>query len=196
MIEEAERSLSQSEGGDAISNRKDGELDREEERLESIKAASISAIVGTLAGLPIFLTQATNTSQLVLPTAITLISCALFGVTFRYTIRRDLDNTQLKTGTSAAFGFVKGTENGSLNKELNYLNAVSEEVILLINAGLATLDGGLPLELNAESFSSHAFDAAVYISENLYVFISAAVALDYCFKMRLLSPFPIRKSIQ
>lgn len=116
MIEEAERSLSQSEGGGAVRDGEDGGLDRDEERLESVKAAAISAIVGTLAGLPIFLTQATDTSQLVLPTAITFFSCALFGVTFRYTIRRDLDNIQLKTGTSAAFGFVKGTRNSSLNK--------------------------------------------------------------------------------
>ncbi|KAL0550568.1 hypothetical protein IC582_015090 [Cucumis melo] len=168
MIEEAERSLAQSEGGNAIRDGEDGGLDRDEERFESVKVASISAIVGTLAGLPIFLNQVNSTSQLLLPTAITFISCALFGVTFRYTIRRDLDNIQLKTGTSAAFGFVKG---------------------------LATLDGGVPLELSAESFSSHVIDAAVYVSENLYIFICAAVALDYCFKMSLLSPFPIRKSI-
>lgn len=116
MIEAAERSLAQSEGGNAIRDGEDGGLDRDEERLESVKAASISAIVGTLAGLPIFLNQVTSPSQLLLPTVITFISCALFGVTFRYTIRRDLDNIQLKTGTSAAFGFVKGTENSSLNK--------------------------------------------------------------------------------
>lgn len=116
MIEAAERSLAQSEGGNAIRDGEDGGLDRDEERLESVKAASISAIVGTLAGLPIFLNQVTSTSQLLVPTVITFISCALFGVTFRYTIRRDLDNIQLKTGTSAAFGFVKGTENSSLNK--------------------------------------------------------------------------------
>lgn len=65
----------------------------------------------------------------------------------------------------------------------------------MINAGLSTLDGGVPLEFNAESLSSHVFDAAVYVSENLYVFISAAVALDYCMKMRLLSPFPKGKSV-
>lgn len=122
MIEEAERSLSQSEGGNAKRDEEDGGIDRDEERLESVKAASISAIVGTLAGLPIFLNQVTSISQLALPTAITFISCALFGVTFRYTIRRDLDNIQLKTGTSAAFGFVKGMKNSVLNKELSYLN--------------------------------------------------------------------------
>lgn len=57
------------------------------------------------------------------------------------------------------------------------------------------LDGGRPLELNTDSLISHAFDGAVYVSENLFVFLSAAVALDYLFKARLLSPFPIKKSI-
>lgn len=90
---------------------------KNKERFESVKAASISAIVGTLAGLPISLSQATDASQLILPSVITLISCALFGVTFRYAVRRDLDNFQLKSGTSAAFGFVKGiSESYAINK--------------------------------------------------------------------------------
>ncbi|KAI3687423.1 hypothetical protein L1987_81119 [Smallanthus sonchifolius] len=132
LVEEAERSLE-----DEMEDKKSTmtETEREEmyknkERFESVKAASISAVVGTLAGLPISLTQAANTSQLILPSVITLISCALFGVTFRYAVRRDLDNFQLKTGTSAAFGFVKG---------------------------LATLGGGPPMELEIGSVTSHAF---------------------------------------
>ncbi|KAJ0586754.1 hypothetical protein HanIR_Chr04g0155321 [Helianthus annuus] len=38
-------------------------MNKNKERFESIKVASISAIVGTLAGLPISLAQAANTSQ-------------------------------------------------------------------------------------------------------------------------------------
>lgn len=104
MVEQAESFLSQNEDGISEGD----EIDKEKERLESIKAASVSAIVGTLAGLPPFFTQVSSSSQLILPLGITFVSCALFGVTFRYTIRRDLDNVQLKTGTPAAFGFVKG----------------------------------------------------------------------------------------
>lgn len=104
MVEQAESFLSQNEDGISEGD----EIDKDEERLESIKAASVSAIVGTLAGLPISFTQVASSSQLILPVGITFVSCALFGVTFRYTIRRDVDNVQLKTGTSAAFGFVKG----------------------------------------------------------------------------------------
>ncbi|KAF7151604.1 hypothetical protein RHSIM_Rhsim02G0251400 [Rhododendron simsii] len=169
MVEEAQRSLYGYEVGnrDAFMEAGTEELDRNAERLESVKAASVSALVGSFAGLPIVLAQMNSNSLLILPFTITFISCALFGVTFRYAVRRDLDNFQLKTGTSAAFAFVKG---------------------------LATLDGGPPLELEMGSFLSHAVGSAVYVAENLLVFLFAGIALDYCFKMRLLSPFPIRRS--
>ncbi|PPS12066.1 hypothetical protein GOBAR_AA08535 [Gossypium barbadense] len=173
MIEEAERSLGPNEAnygdGNAFSSQEDGEegIDTDKERVESLKAALISAIVGTLAGFPISLTQVSSTTQLLLPLSLNFISCALFGVTFRYAVRRDLDNFQLKTGTSAAFGFVKG---------------------------LGTLGGGAPLELDPGSFLSHAVDGAVYVSQNLLVFLFAAVGLDFCIKMRILSPFPMKRS--
>ncbi|GAA0152305.1 hypothetical protein LIER_10817 [Lithospermum erythrorhizon] len=160
MIEEAERSLDSSSAGNET-------IIKNEERLESAKAALVSALTGSIAGLPIALTRVTNNGELLLPLAITFVSCALFGVTFRYAIRRDLDNFQLKTGTSAAFGFVKG---------------------------LATLDGGEPLELDISSFLSHAFGGVIYVSENLLIFLFAAVALDLCMKLRILSPFPIDRS--
>jgi hypothetical protein len=64
MLEEAERSLLLNAGGaeerGAFMGMKSEEVDRDEERLESVKAASISALVGTLSGLPICFTQATN----------------------------------------------------------------------------------------------------------------------------------------
>ncbi|KAK7832511.1 hypothetical protein CFP56_026356 [Quercus suber] len=119
QILEAKRSLGLDvdgiKDGDAFLEKECEEIDRNEERVESIKAAFISALVGTLAGLPISFTQETSSTQLILPLTINFISCALFGVTSRYTIRRDLDNIQLKTVTSAAFGFVKGK--GGLNNE-------------------------------------------------------------------------------
>ncbi|KAK9122236.1 hypothetical protein Syun_019853 [Stephania yunnanensis] len=141
MVEEAECSLSLiPDGLDHLVEKENDEIDKDE--------------------------GATSSEQLILPLAITFVSCALFGVTFRYTIRRDLDNIQLKSGTSAAFGIVKG---------------------------LAALGAGPPLELNNASLWSHLVDGATLMSENLFVFLFAAVALDYCFKMRLLSPFPIKR---
>lgn len=112
MVEEAERSLSSNMEGvgskDALRENGTDDSDKEKERLESIKAAFISAMVGTLAGIPISFSQPSSSAQLILHLAAIFFSCALFGVTFRYTIRRDLDNIQLKTGTAAAFSFVKG----------------------------------------------------------------------------------------
>lgn len=104
MVEEAERSLT-------MATEKEGNaINRDEERWESVKAASISALVGTLAALPIYLTKVPAGPELLLQLGVTFASCALFGVTFRYAVRRDLDNIQLKTGPPAAFAFVKGTD--------------------------------------------------------------------------------------
>ncbi|KAJ9706323.1 hypothetical protein PVL29_001712 [Vitis rotundifolia] len=166
-VEEAERSLSINMGEDGD---RDGfleteseEINKEKERLESVKAALVSAMVGTFAGLPIFLTQVTSSSQLLLPLAINFVSCALFGITFRYTIRRDLDNIQLKTGTSAAFGFVKG---------------------------LATLGGGSPLELNTGSFLSHAFDGVLcLIKGTIWPLGQADVETIIVVRFKLLNDF-------
>ncbi|KAL9246631.1 hypothetical protein vseg_020142 [Gypsophila vaccaria] len=158
LLEEAEQALSMSSEGNI-------DAQRDEERWESVKAATISALVGTLAAAPIYISKMDVSPQLMLHLGITLVSCALFGVTFRYAVRRDLDNIQLKTGTAAAFAFVKG---------------------------LATLSGASPLELTSASLFSHALDATFYVSQDLLIFVFAAVTLDFCFKTRIVSPFPIK----
>ncbi|KAL7123591.1 hypothetical protein ACP275_01G114500 [Erythranthe tilingii] len=158
MVEEAERSLTVTATDSSSSS----------ERFQSVKAATVSAVIGTLVQIPISLTRVTTYSQLILPLSITFVTCALFGVTFRYAIRRDLDNFQLKSGTSAAFAFVKG---------------------------LGMLGAGTALELNAESIISHAFDGTIYVSESLLIFLFAGVGLDLCIKLGILYPFPIDPSI-
>ena len=60
-------------------------------------------------------------------------------------------------------------------------------------AGLSAAETGRILKLDAETFISFSIDGAVYVSENIFVFLAAAVALDFCFKMRVLSPFPTRR---
>ncbi|KAJ3690684.1 hypothetical protein LUZ61_019848 [Rhynchospora tenuis] len=159
MMEEAQKSLS------AFSGKTLGETSNNLERLESIKAAVISSTAGTLASLPISLSQATDWSELILHTSVVLISCALFGVTFRYAVRRDIDNIQLKTGTAGAFGFVKG---------------------------LAEFEVGNSLELSTDGLISSSVAGAISVAQNLFIFLFAAIALDFCFKMRFLSPFPMR----
>ncbi|KAL3499083.1 hypothetical protein ACH5RR_041815 [Cinchona calisaya] len=170
MVEEAERSLNGGGVGaeNSFSGMESQSVNKDEERLESIKAAIISAIVGTIAGLPFSLTRATGISDLIFPLAIAFVSCALFGVTFRYAVRRDLDDIHLKSGTSAAFGIVKG---------------------------LATLGAGTRLELDAGNLIPIALDAAVNVSENLLIFFFAGVGLDFCMKLGVLSSFPIDKTI-
>ncbi|CAI9093397.1 OLC1v1028895C1 [Oldenlandia corymbosa var. corymbosa] len=142
-------------------------INKDEERVESVTAAIVSAVVGTLAGLPLALTRATtgNVNDLIVPLGITFVSCALYGVTFRYAVRRDLDNFHLKSGTSAAFGIVKA---------------------------LATLGAKPTLQqLDIDRLFPVALDSAVYISENLLIFSFAGVALDFCIKSGFLSPYPI-----
>ncbi|CAH9092717.1 unnamed protein product [Cuscuta epithymum] len=163
MLEEAEQSLNSGEDMRGVVSKA---MTKNDERMESVKAALISAVVGTIAGLPISLARITTIHELILPSAITFVSCALFGVTFRYAVRRDLDNFQLKSGTSAAFGFVKG---------------------------LATLSDGSALELDDPV---NLFSHALYVTENVLVFLFAAIGLDLCFKLRILSPYPVDKSAQ
>lgn len=76
------------------------------------QAAAVSAIAGTFASLPFTLAVDGGLSLgALLSQAGILVSCALFGVTYRYAVRRDLGNLQLKSGVAAAFGLVRG-ENG------------------------------------------------------------------------------------
>ncbi|XP_020594010.1 uncharacterized protein LOC110034065, partial [Phalaenopsis equestris] len=165
MIEVSERYLASDGSDKSFDLTRNNGIKSEFERLESIKAALVSSSIGTLASLPLSLFQATSFTVFFLHTAIIFIGTALFGVTFRYTIRRDIDNFQLKTGTSAAFGIIKG---------------------------LAELEAGNHLELSKTSLS-HFIDVALSVSESFIIFLVAAIALDFCFKMRILSPFPIEE---
>ncbi|CAN6211503.1 unnamed protein product [Urochloa humidicola] len=166
MIDEAERSLSSSLEEGSFGDVSNGDIDEDSERLESVKAAAVSSIVGVLASLPVSFYEVQDLPQLFLRSSVVFISCALFGVTFRYAVRRDLDNIQLKTGAPAAFAFVRG---------------------------LAMLESGRTLELSTGTLISVALDGAVSVVENIFIFLPAAVALDFCFKTRFLSPFPRRK---
>jgi len=74
------------------------------ERLESVKALAISAAVGALCLLPI--SAASEGSLLSL--ALGCATCGLFGVTYRYAVRKDSENIQLKSGVVAAFALARG----------------------------------------------------------------------------------------
>ncbi|KAH9322000.1 hypothetical protein KI387_016639, partial [Taxus chinensis] len=139
-----------------LSNKwEESEIDEGAERMESIKALSVSALIGTFASIPIALFQAKSIGGLFIREGIIFISCALFGVTYRYTVRRNLENIQLKTGTVLAFGLVRG---------------------------LSQFEAELPVDFDVNVILSHALDAAFMVGEGIVVFIAAAIALDYCMK--------------
>ncbi|CAM0952574.1 unnamed protein product [Alopecurus aequalis] len=166
MINEAQRSLTSSLEDRSFGDTSGEDIDKDAERLESLKAATVSSVIGLLASLPISSYEVQSLPQLFLRSSVVLISSALFGVTFRYAIRRDLDNIQLKTGAAAAFAFVRG---------------------------LALLESGRSFELSTDALVSLALDGAVSVVGSIFIFLPSAIALDYCFKMRFLSPFPTRK---
>jgi hypothetical protein len=60
-------------------------------------------------------------------------------------------------------------------------------------AGLALLDSGRSFDLSTDALVSLALDGAVSVVGSIFIFLPSAIALDYCFKMRFLSPFPTRK---
>ena len=110
-LREASLALIQARAGSSLPGAESQEIDVDLERIESGKAAAISGAVGTLASIPVALTLVGDNNTLV-ETAVSLagvlVSCFLFGLTYRYIVRRDLENTNLKAGAVAAFGLVRG----------------------------------------------------------------------------------------
>jgi hypothetical protein len=113
-VRKAELALVTARAGGSIrdlSNKwEEADIDENAERIESIKASSVSALIGTLASIPIALVQANSIEGLLIKEGIIFISCVLFGVTYRYTVRQNLENIKLKSGVVAAFGLVRGNK--------------------------------------------------------------------------------------
>lgn len=81
---------------------------KDAERVESLKAALLAAVAGAAASLPYILPQSGTGAEAVVDVLSTGASCFLFGVVWRYAVRGDIANTQLKSGVVAAFGLVRG----------------------------------------------------------------------------------------
>jgi hypothetical protein len=80
-------------------------------QLVGLQAAAVSTLAGTLASLPFSLVVDGGWGLgTLLSQGGIVLSCLLFGVTYRYIIRRDLGNLQLKSGAVAAFGLVRGNK--------------------------------------------------------------------------------------
>jgi hypothetical protein len=83
--------------------------DDDEERIESAKAGVAAGIGGAIAVFPLLLLGPSPTA---LPAVLELLTAGvsgfLFGVTYRYAVRDDDSNAQLRGGVVAAFGLVRG----------------------------------------------------------------------------------------
>lgn len=77
------------------------------DRLESLKAGLCAAVAATLTDAGVALVVTETPLTLLLRLAIVGASGFLFGVTYRYAVRRDT-NPQLKSGAVGAFGLVRG----------------------------------------------------------------------------------------
>lgn len=142
-----------------------GGSDDAAERVESGKAAAVAALAGAAASLP-FTLAATGGGLGPGPlasVAAAATTCALFGVTYRYVVRRDSANLQLKGGAVGAFALTRG---------------------------LAQIDTTQMLVGFPNSGWAEVLKAALDAGESVLVIGLATAALEYCLREGLLQPFP------
>lgn len=141
------------------------DVDEDAERVESAKAGAVAAAAGTLLSLPLLLSQSSDSIVAAESVAGVLVSCLVFGVTYRYALRDDFGNDQLKGGVVGAFGLARG-----------------------LGAADVYLHGS-----DAARFESWA-EAALLAGEGVLVFAFAAAALEAGFRGGFLRAFPMQKN--
>ena len=141
------------------------DIDENAERVESAKAGAVAAAAGTLLSLPLLLSQSSEPLVAAESVAGALVSCLVFGVTYRYALRDDFGNDQLKGGVVGAFGLARG-----------------------LGAADVYLHGS-----DATRFETWA-EAALLAGEGVLVFAFAAAALEAGFRAEFLHAFPMRKN--
>ncbi len=135
-------------------------VDDAAERVESAKAAAAAGAAGVLAAAP--LAAAAPDAGVAL--GVVLASCALFGVVYRYAVRRDVRNAHLKGGVVASFGLVRGLAQAEL-----FLAAAPP--------------GPVSFETAAQ--------ASLLVGEAVVTFALAAAAVEACFARGAIAPFPV-----
>eukprot|EP00897_Mesotaenium_endlicherianum_P006801 jgi/Mesen1/6149/ME000314S05163 len=147
------------------------DIDDAAERIQSLKAAAVGGGVGLLASLPIALASGVGGASTTLGAAFSeaalVTTCLLFGVTYRYIVRRDFNNTHLKGGAVGAFALARG---------------------------LAQVDTAQSLADFSVSGTATLLQAALSAGVSTLVLAFVAVALDYCLLQEVLQPFPSRKA--
>ena len=133
----------------------------DEDRLESGKAGVVCAVAGGLSSLPL----AVTTTGHIVSVPVAVVSCALMGVTFRYVVREDWDNFQLKAGAAAAFAVVRA---------IAIAEAAAERYFVADTA---------PPLLNTVG------EVALLSAQSVVMFGAAAIALEVCIAKGYITPF-------
>ncbi|KAF8060561.1 hypothetical protein HT031_004738 [Scenedesmus sp. PABB004] len=147
-------------------------LGQDGERVESGKAAALAAAGGLLGALPFLLASPAPGLGAALSLAGSVAGCVLMGVTYRYAVRQDDTNAQLRGGVVAAFALVKAA--GAADA---------------LQAGAAA-DGAAPL--SAEVLGT----AALYAGQSMLLFGFAAAALEAGFANGLVRRMPGRQQAE
>jgi vacuolar-type H+-ATPase subunit E/Vma4 len=138
----------------------DDSIDEAAEKMESAKAAVLGGAGGGALATPLILSQGGG----VVSIGIAAVSCAVFGVTYRYAVRKDLGNNELKCGLVVAYGLARGLSAADV-----YLRA-------------ASLNG------DAAGFETYA-QAALLAGQGVLMYAFAALALEQGFSQGFLKPF-------
>jgi hypothetical protein len=134
-------------------------IDEAAEKAESAKSAAVGGASGALLATPLIVSQGGGLVSI----GIVAVSCAVFGVTYRYAVRRDLGNNELKGGVVGAFGLARGLSAADV-----YLRAAS---------------------LNGDAdFATYA-QAALLAGQGVLTYAFAALALEQAFARGILKPF-------
>jgi len=139
----------------------DDAIDEAAEKMESAKAAAVGGGGGGALAAPLLVSQGGG----LLSVAFAALSCAVFGVTYRYAVRRDVENSELKGGVVGAFGLARGLSAADV-----YLRA-------------AALNGDLDVASYAQ--------AALLAGQGVLTFAFAALALEQAFERGIVKPFGV-----
>ena len=148
-------------GGDGAGGKwvEGASIDEAAEKAESAKSAAVGGASGALLATPLIVSQGGG----LVSVGIVAVSCAVFGVTYRYAVRRDLGNNELKGGVVGAFGLARGLSAADV-----YLRAAS---------------------LNGDAdFATYA-QAALLAGQGVLTYAFAALALEQAFARGILKPF-------
>lgn len=125
-------------------------------RIESIKAGVFSGVGGCLSTLPlVFASTHGSQVEFLANLGVVAVSSFLFGVVYRYAVRADVGNTQLKGGVVGAFGLVRGL-------------SIAQEVVGTGSGGYTSFPG---LDVMGE--------AAIMMGKSMILFGFCSVALEF-----------------